>query len=55
LPTIRLFNEAPHRFLPQNHRRIIAAALRFHTARVINGPEGLEIQLPFHPKERTCA
>jgi hypothetical protein len=34
LPTIRLFNEAPHRFPQKNHRRIITAARRFHTARV---------------------
>jgi hypothetical protein len=32
LPTIRLLNEAPHHFPPQNHGRIITAALRFHTA-----------------------
>jgi hypothetical protein len=37
LPTIRLFNEAPHRFLPQNHERIIPAARRFYTARVMCG------------------
>ena len=34
LPTIRLFNEAPHRFPRKNHRRIITAAQCFHTARV---------------------
>ncbi|MGC0389403.1 hypothetical protein ABIF91_001757 [Bradyrhizobium sp. USDA 241] len=34
LPTIRLFNEAPHRFPQKNHGRIITAARRFHTARV---------------------
>jgi len=31
LPTIRLFNEAPHQLLPQNHER---NQQRFHTARV---------------------
>ena len=37
LPTIRLFNEAPHRFPRKNHRRIITAARCFHTARVKSG------------------
>ena len=29
LPTIRLFNEAPHQLPPQNHERIIANAAAF--------------------------
>ena len=38
LPTIRLFNEAPHQLPPQNHERILANQQRFHTAKVIFGP-----------------
>jgi hypothetical protein len=38
---------------PKNHGRIITAAQRFHTARVINGPDGPEIRLP--PKAEQTA
>src|ERR1700756_5277102 len=40
---------------PKNHRRIITAAQRFHTARVINGPWVVQQRLPLLPRERTSS
>jgi hypothetical protein len=51
LPAIRLFNEAPHKFPPQNHERILANQKRFHIARVIFGPR-LQNDVSF-PDEQT--
>jgi hypothetical protein len=47
LPTIRLFNEASHRFLPQNHEKIITASRRFYKARVKLGSGDEVAESPF--------
>jgi hypothetical protein len=52
LPTIRLFNEAPHQFPHRITGRIIAAEQRFHTARVKLRSPNVRASGPLCPRSR---